>query len=165
MTEARPASDPHPDPAGKVVGLFHGGVTVTDLDQAVAFYRDILGFELAARRDATEDYLREMHTQPFTKVRMAFMAIPNSATMIELIEYQGVETHAPAYQPSDPSTGHLCFLVDDIHAVDARLRAAGVRSRSTGPVQITAGPNLGGWAVYFHDPEGYPIEFIQQAQS
>lgn len=150
---------------GNVVGLFHGGVTVSDLDRSVAFYRDVLGFEVAIRRDATEEYLREMHGQPFTMVRMAFLAIPNSDSMIELIEYQGVETRKPTYQPSDPSTGHLCFLVDDIHAVDARLRSAGCPGRSADPIEITAGPNKGGWAVYFADPDGYPIEFIQRARA
>ena len=149
--------------SGNVVGLFHGGVTVSDLDRSVAFYRDTLGLDVTTRRDATEDYLREMHGQPFTTVRMAFLAIPNSTSMIELIEYQGVETHKPPYQPSDPSTGHLCFLVDDIQVVDARLRAAGCPARSAQPVAITAGPNRGGWAVYFADPDGYPIELIQRA--
>jgi lactoylglutathione lyase len=165
MTEARPTIGSPTDQAGRIVGLFHGGVTVSDLDRAVAFYCDVLGFSLAAQRDASEDYLREMHTQPFTTVRMAFLAIPNSATMIELIQYEGVDTNVPRYEPSDPSTGHLCFLVDDIHAVDARLRAIGLRSRSERPIQITAGPNIGGWAVYFHDPDGYPLEFIQRAQA
>jgi len=165
MTEGRPLADGPHERGGAIVGLFHGGVTVTDLDQAVAFYCDVLGFTVAARRDATESYLREMHTQPFTKVRMAFLAIPNSSTMIELIQYEGVDNHPPQYQPSDPSTGHLCFLVDDIHALDGRLRAIGVRSRSEHPIEITAGPNIGGWAVYFHDPDGYPLEFIQRAKT
>ncbi len=154
---------PTDERSGRVVGLFHGGVTVGDLDRSIAFYRDVLGFEVATRRDATEDYLREMHGQSFTTVRMAFLAIPNSTSMIELIEYQGVATHKPTYQPSDPSTGHLCFLVDDIYAVDTRLRSAGCPARSTRPIAITAGPNRGGWAVYFADPDGYPIEFIQRA--
>lgn len=145
-----------------IVGLFHGGVSVSDLERALRFYRDLLGLQVAFRRDATDDYLRQMHGQPFTVVRMAFLRVPGSTTMIELLEYQGVDRAAPAYQPSDPRTGHLCFLVDDIHATHARLRGAGARSRSAAPVEITAGPNKGAWAVYFEDPDGYPIEFIQR---
>ena len=63
----------------------------------------------------------------------------------------------------DPATGHVCFLVDDIHAMFDRLRAAGHKARSAAPVEITAGPNRGSWAVYFEDPDGYPVEFIQRA--
>ena len=68
-----------------------------------------------------------------------------------------------SYRPTDSGTAHLCFLVADIHAVDARLRKAGVKSRSNAPVEITAGPNRGSWAVYFEDPDGFPIEFIQRS--
>lgn len=164
MTQVGSVTVPDGTRSGNVVGLFHGGVTVTDIDRSVAFYRDLLGFEVAARRDATEEYLCQMHGQAFTTVRMAFLTIPNSDSMIELIEYQGVETQKPAYLPSDPSTGHLCFLVDDIEAVDARLRSVGCPARSVRPIEITAGPNKGGWAVYFADPDGYPIEFIQRAR-
>ena len=164
MDQPTPPADSAEQSPGQVIGLFHGGVTVADLDRSVAFYCDVLGFVLAVRRDATEEYLRQMHRQPFTIVRMAFLAIPNSTSMIELIQYLGVETRRPAYQPSDPATGHLCFLVDDIHALDRRLRAIGCPARSDHPIQITAGPNKGGWAVYFADPDGYPLEFIQRVR-
>jgi catechol 2,3-dioxygenase-like lactoylglutathione lyase family enzyme len=146
-----------------LVGIFHGGVTVSDLDRSLEFYQGVVGLRVAARRDATEEYLRRIHGLPFTVVRMAFLEIPNSTTLIELLEYQGVDHHPPTYQPSDPATGHLCFLVSDIQAMDARMRSAGAKARSDGPIEITAGPNKGAWAVYFEDPDGYPVEFIQRA--
>ncbi|HEX5465294.1 MAG TPA: VOC family protein [Candidatus Limnocylindrales bacterium] len=150
------------DAESPIVGMFHGGVSVSDLDRSMQFYVDVLGLQVLAQRDATDDYLREMHSLPFSVVRMAFLAVPNSTTVVELLEYQGVDRHRPTYAPPDPATGHLCFLVADIQAIDARLRAAGVRARSEAPVEITAGPNKGSWAVYFEDPDGFPIEFIQR---
>lgn len=151
-----------PDRPGRIVGFFHGGISVTDLERSLAFYRDELGLTLLARRDATDDYLRAMHGLPFETVRMAFLAIPNSTTVIELLEYQGIERSKPAYIPMDPATGHVCFLVDDIHILYDRLRLSGHPARSGAPVEITAGPNRGSWAVYFEDPDGYPVEFIQR---
>jgi lactoylglutathione lyase len=153
---------PSPDGRGRIVGFFHGGISVSDLDRSVAFYRDELGLTLLTQRDATDDYLRAMHDLPFKTVRMAFLAIPNSTTVIELLEYQGIEVSRPTYIPMDPATGHVCFLVDDIHSVYSRLRLAGHPARSDAPVEISAGPNRGSWAVYFEDPDGYPVEFIQR---
>lgn len=163
MAEAQTTTATDIGSGGQIVGFFHGGISVTDLDRAITFYRDELGLTLLAQRDATDEYLRQMHDLPFTVVRMAFLAIPGSATVIELLEYRGIDLEKPDYIPMDPATGHVCFLVDDIHAVFDRLHAAGHPSRSPAPVEITAGPNRGSWAVYFEDPDGYPVEFIQRA--
>jgi catechol 2,3-dioxygenase-like lactoylglutathione lyase family enzyme len=150
--EARPA----------VVGLFHGGVSVSDLDRSLAFYVDLLGLEVAVRRDATDQYLRDIHGLPFSQVRMAFLRVPNSDTMVELLEYQGVEHHPLAYLPSDPATGHLCFFVADVSTLHRRLEAAGFAARSPEPIEITAGPNKGARVIYTADPDGYPVELLQR---
>ncbi len=163
MTQVETATDANLGANGRIVGFFHGGISVADLDRSLGFYRDQLGLEVLAQRDATDDYLRRMHGLPFTIVRMAFLAIPNSTTIIELLEYRGVDLEKPTFIPMDPATGHVCFLVDDIHAVFDRLLASGHKARSAAPVEITAGPNEGSWAVYFEDPDGYPVEFIQRA--
>ena len=164
MTKAEPTVVAGAEPTGAIVGFFHGGISVSDLDRALGFYRDELGLHVLAQRDATDDYLRRMHQLPFQVVRMAFLTIPNSTTVIELLEYRGIDVNKPNYIPMDPGTGHVCFLVEDIHALFDRLQAAGHRSRSVAPVEITAGPNRGAWAVYFEDPDGYPVEFIQRPQ-
>ena len=52
------------------------------------------------------------------------------------------------------------MIVDDIHGEYERLNAAGVKFRSA-PVPITAGRNKGGFALYFEDPDGITLEFLQ----
>ena len=160
---ANPDEKSHAD--GLIVGFFHSGISVTDLDRSLGFYRDELRLEVLVQRDATDEYLRRMHELPFTLVRMAFLRIPNSTTVIELLEYRGVELNRLTYVPMDPATGHVCLLVDDVHALFDRLRARGYRARSVGPIEITAGPNKGSWAVYFEDPDGYPVEFIERSSN
>jgi len=162
MAQVRRGSVEGSDAEGRVVGFFHCGISVADLDRSLGFYGDELGLEVLARRDATDDYLRRIHELPFTVVRMAFLGIPGSTTIIELLEYRGVDLNRPTYIPMDPATGHVCFLVDDVGALFDRLCARGYRARSPGPVEITAGPNRGSRAVYFEDPDGYPVEFIER---
>lgn len=165
MAQVRPDKREDLGVGSHVVGFFHGGISVSDLDRSLAFYRDILGLRVETQRDATDDYLRAMHELPFSTVRMAFLSVPNSTAMIELLEYRGIPKEPSAYIPPDPGTGHVCLLVDDIETVDQGLRSLGYRARSGRPIEITAGPNRGSQAVYFEDPDGYPVEFIQRARS
>ncbi len=69
---------------------------------------------------------------------------------------------AAAGPTCDVGNGHLGFTVDDIWAAYRKLSASGVRFKSE-PVSITQGPNKGGWAVYFVDPDGITLEMIQRA--
>jgi catechol 2,3-dioxygenase-like lactoylglutathione lyase family enzyme len=155
-------SDDQGDSGSPIIGFFHGGVSVSDLERSLTFYVDLLGLEVAAQRDATDQYLRDIHGLPFRQVRMAFLRVPDSDTMVELLEYQGVARHRPPYQPSDPGTGHLCFFVADVAAIHRQLTAAGYPARSREPVEITAGPNKGARVIYTADPDGYPIELLQR---
>jgi catechol 2,3-dioxygenase-like lactoylglutathione lyase family enzyme len=37
-----------------VAEIFHTGITVSDLDRSVAFYRDVLGLELVTQWDSSQ---------------------------------------------------------------------------------------------------------------
>ena len=55
-------------------------------------------------------------------------------------------------------------MVDDIHAMYDRLVAEGVRFKGE-PVAIEEGRNTGGFAVYFNDFDGIPLELLQPPPS
>jgi catechol 2,3-dioxygenase-like lactoylglutathione lyase family enzyme len=52
------------------------------------------------------------------------------------------------------------LLVTDIHARHERMVEQGVVFRNP-PVEITEGANTGGFACYFHDPDGITLELLQ----
>jgi hypothetical protein len=56
--------------------------------------------------------------------------------------------------------GHICMIVDDIHAEYDRLRDV-AELRSEAPVRIPAGPNEGGCGGYLRDPDGITIQLLQ----
>ena len=147
-----------------VLQVHHGGITVSDMDASLRFYRDGLGLEvtLDAIRDAP--YLHETLAVPFTALRYVLLRVPGTETgaIVELLEYQGAETMPAAARPSDPGNGHLCLQVRDAVALHARLRDRGYRSRSTETVPITAGSNAGGRIVYVADPDGYWVELLER---
>jgi catechol 2,3-dioxygenase-like lactoylglutathione lyase family enzyme len=153
-----------PSPAGEgpVTGFFHAGVTVTDLDRSLTFYRDLLGMEVSMDRVFTEPYIFEIVALQPAAMRIAYLKIPQSSVIVELIEFQGIEGHPGSARPCDPGTGHFCLYVRDVDALHARLTANGFRSRSAAPVTITAGPNRGSKVVYVSDPDGYLVELFER---
>ena len=77
----------------KVAELFHTGLTVSDLDRSIAFYRDLLGLELVSQWDSGEPYLRTVVGYPDAELRIALLRLPRgsvgaSGHHIELLEYR-----------------------------------------------------------------------------
>jgi lactoylglutathione lyase len=148
-----------------ITGIFHGGVTVSDMDRSLVFYRDGLGLEIEFDTmigvGAGASYLRTVLNLEFDGIRCVYLRIPGG-TFIELLEYQGIETMPAACRPCDPGSGHLSLYVDDLADQFKRLAALGFKARSSAPADITAGPNKGARACYFRDPDGYSVELFQK---
>jgi catechol 2,3-dioxygenase-like lactoylglutathione lyase family enzyme len=150
-----------------VSGILHTGLTVSDLDRSVAFYRDLLGLELIAQWDSRQPYLRTVVGYPDAELRIALLRLPGAAGAaghhIELLEYRqprGTRGDANTYHPGN---GHVAFMVDDLDATYRDLRAKGVRFKSA-PVDIDHGRNAGARAVYLFDPDDITLEMVQPAR-
>jgi catechol 2,3-dioxygenase-like lactoylglutathione lyase family enzyme len=147
-----------------VVGVFHTGITVSDLDRSLAFYRDLLGFELLWRRLYEEEYiLRLVAVDGATAIDAALMRVPGSEHLVELLEYRGCERRDGSARPCDYGSAHFAVLVDDIRAMIEKLRRVGVSFRGEVPVEVAAGPNKGGLGAYAIDPDGFVVELHQRA--
>lgn len=144
-----------------VTGFFHGGITVSDMDRALVFYRDGLGLEQEFDRILDAPYLKTVLGLAFDHIRAVYLRIPGGG-FIELLEYVGIERGSAASQPCDYGAGHLCLFVDDVEAMHARLIGLGFSARSERVVDITAGPNTGARSCYMVDADGYPVELFQK---
>jgi lactoylglutathione lyase len=155
---------PRADQAGivTIVGLHHTAYQVADLERSLAFYRDLLGFELVWERVNTADYVRKIVGQPNATLHQAMLRFPGSDHCLELIDYRGVERTPVDTNPVNPGTAHVCVLVQDLRAYYDHLVANGVASVSE-PVAVTSGPNTGRLAVYMIDPDGFRLELLEQA--
>ena len=89
------------------------------------------------------------------------LTIPLSRHHIELVEYEHPRGAAIPLPTNSPGVGHWAFVVDDIHAEVTRLKGLGVRFKSESPNLITEGVNRGGYTIYFLDPDGITLEFMQ----
>ena len=118
----------------------HVGLTVRALDPALAFYRDVLDFQLHA--------LSEVPGR-----RYAFLA-RDGAVALTLWEQSD-----HAFAPEHAGLHHLAFQVDDIaqvREIESRLRRRGATIHHGGIVPHGEGRSSGG--IFFEDPDGVRLE-------
>ena len=101
------------DPRRRVTRIAHIGVAVSSLDEILPFYRDILGLDETALDDSDG-------------ARIAGLIAGES--LVELLEAQSPESPVGKFVAKrGPGIHHICFAVDDLDAVLARCRTAGLR--------------------------------------
>jgi catechol 2,3-dioxygenase-like lactoylglutathione lyase family enzyme len=145
-----------------IVGAHHTSYTVRDMARSLAFYRDLLGFEVIQERpEVTAEYFRAIVGLPDCVVHAVLMKIPGTTHHLELFEYRHPRGAALDLQPNNPGSSHIAYLVDDLRALYERLAASGLGSFVSDPVYLDKGPNAGGWALYMRDPDGILIELFQ----
>lgn len=140
-----------------IEGIDHTAISVPDIEAAVDFYCNTLGFEVVsesswARGSKSIDALVGLVD---SASRVVMVRLGDSR--IELFEYT-----SPAPRARDPETRvcdhgitHVCLVVRGIEAEVERLRDAGVRFESD-PIDV--GTSL---AVYGRDPFGNVLELKQ----
>jgi glyoxylase I family protein len=143
----------------QIIAADHTGITVTNLERSLAFWRDVLGFQLSHRPHQTGELASEITGVPGAEILIA--VLKGYGHKIELLEY-----HSPsdrkrvALRPCDVGSVHVAFTVDDLDAVLATIAGSGWRAAGQ-PQTLVAGPNAGKRVVYVHDPDGTTIEFMQ----
>jgi LAO/AO transport system kinase len=116
-----PGPKPTHEFPGPVSRISHLGVAVKSIAEGGAFW-DLLGL--------TEEHREEVASQ---KVRTSFR--PVGASHFELLEPTGPESPIAKFlEKRGPGVHHVCLDVDDIGAVLARLKAAGVRLINETPI-------------------------------
>ena len=98
-----------------VRGLFETHLTVSDLARSIAFYRDLLGFNVAYERgEVTAEYMPRLVGIPGARLKIAGLDIPG--LHLDLIEYIQPKGASQAGPPNDVGNVHIGFTVDDMWA-------------------------------------------------
>lgn len=148
----------------RITRAHHTGFTVRSLDRSLAFYCDVLGFELAFRWNPRAPYIGELVGYPTVDLHGAILRLPGTDICLELLEYRNIAQVPVDMANGNVGNGHIAFNVDDLAALWSVLKARGVPSLSE-PVTPTIGPNRGGKAIYLIDPDGFRVELIETAQA
>ncbi len=133
-----------------IKGLDHAALSVGNLDRSLAFYRDLIGFEVSRIVEAGSTMrLGEVVGLPGCRARIAHLV--RGSTMLELLEYEQTRGRpVPADRTqADRGCSHVAFASTDTRADYTRLRDAGVAFLSP-PVEFRPGV----WIAYFRGPDG-----------
>ena len=123
----------------KVKKLLHTRMRVSDMDQTINFYTNVLGLEVLERKVSP----RGSH--------LAFLKVPNSEELIELC----------SFPPSGPvrlqeDLVHLAFQVENLDDTIEQLGAKQVRI-TDGPTTTSSGSRF----IFIDAPDGYEVELIE----
>jgi catechol 2,3-dioxygenase-like lactoylglutathione lyase family enzyme len=136
--------------------VHHVAISVGDMDQALRFYRDLLGFEL----DWDMDHRGGEALAKVVGMRGAdtrIVMLKGYGLRLELFRYYTPQ--GKRYEPQrqcDFGLTHLALQVSNIQKIYERLLKAGVRFNCP-PQNLRPGV----WATYMKDSEGVTVELVE----
>ena len=138
----------------------HVGIVVDDLAAATEFFVE-LGLELRGQTPVEGSWVDRIVGLEGVRADTAMMQTPDGNGRLELVKFhspsnEGDDGHAPA---NAPAIRHIAFVVEDIDAVVAGLRARG--GELVGEVERYRDIFR---LCYLRGPEGIIVELAEQRQ-
>jgi len=131
--------------------VHHAGVTVSDLDSAVEFYRDVLGLAVLDRFGVSGEAFATAVDVPEASASFAHL---DGGVRVELVDYDPAGDDAGTAL-NRPGTAHLGLSVDDVDAsVEGLPGAVGTVSE---PQTTATGTRL----AFVRDPDGNLVELLE----
>ena len=144
----------------RIISADHTGITVSNLERSLVFWRDVLGFELSHTAHQTGELAKEITGVAGAEIKLAVLKAPGGHK-IELLEYLAPPDRKHTdLRPCDVGSVHVALLIDDLDAVLENIAARGWKAAGK-PQTLTIGPNAGKRVVYVRDPDGTTIEFME----
>jgi len=148
---ARTSTSPETSPAVTAMRI---SIAVDDLQRTLEVYRDVLGFTVLDEQPVVADaQLRQLTGLSAAEFRRATVLGPGSSLPIEFVEYGGVERNALTMRIQDRGAARMQIRADDVEALVARMKKAGLRVVSDGGTPVPIPPNFMGALVA--DPNNF----------
>lgn len=138
----------------------HLGLCVRDLDRALRFWCDGLGFEAAERYELTSADLPGLGPalEVDGDVSIVSQFVRNGSLAVELLLFRAPGPHGtPSSSRAQLGYTHVAFHVADLDAAVDRVVAAG------GTVLEATRGELGVELVFLADPDGNRVELLRSA--
>ena len=144
----------------------HVGISVSDLDRSIAFWKKLFGFELDFKTEIPPSRPASLSSDAVISV-WNFSKSRGSSPVPE-------DRLAPNTDLRVQGTKHLCFSVEDVQKAAEKLHANGVKlvgiMRGHGsPMALEEDPRLDAeghkkpaMAIFFHAPDGVLVEVLRR---
>jgi lactoylglutathione lyase len=141
-----------------VLRVSHLGLCVADLERALRFWRDGLGFRERSRLDVVGDAAETLLGLRDVKLRAVYLE--RDGLRVELLHFASPEAAGDATPRALNERGltHLSVRVDDLDAALARLAACGAHVLDATRVAVPAARTR---AAFVTDPDGTRVELVE----
>ena len=147
----------------RIIVADHTGITVSNLERSLAFWRDVLGFEFSHTAHQKGELAQEITGVEGAEIKLAVLRAPGGHK-IELLEYLAPADRKRAdIRPCDVGSVHVALIVHDLDGVLERIAASDWKAAGK-PQRLQSGPNAGKRVVYVRDSDGTTIELMQVAK-
>jgi catechol 2,3-dioxygenase-like lactoylglutathione lyase family enzyme len=146
--------------SGKVLGVAHTGLTTSDLDRSLRFFRDVLGMPVREPELYDDPVMAKITGVPEAAIRIAYVDLPGHT--LELLQYlRPLQRRHSDLRPCDSGHLHLSLKVEGIDDLAGRMSQAGFTP--AGPIQQVE--VMGGFRViYTYGFDGLVIELMDFSQ-
>lgn len=140
-----------------ISAIRHTGLVVADLERALYFWCDVLGFKLVKQMDESGPHIDAMMGLQDVRVTTAKLAAPDG-NLIELLRFHS-HPDQPKWDGTPYSTGftHIALTVDDLDQCVSKLTQVGVRF----PEIPQYSPDGYAKVIYAKGPEGILLELVE----
>tara|TARA_B100000809_G_scaffold257446_1_gene299070 strand:+ start:1070 stop:1534 length:465 start_codon:yes stop_codon:yes gene_type:complete len=143
-------------------GCHHHGFTVSDIDNSLRFYRDLLGLELVriSERRELPSYDQILGYEDVA-LTVALLRHPVNEFLLELFVYHNPKGRTRALDNTFVGAAHVAFEVEAIDALYRRLIDAGFAAINP-PVDVERNGAVVARAMYALDPDGISVELFEE---
>jgi lactoylglutathione lyase len=141
-----------------VLRVGHIGVCVSEMERALAFYCDLLGFRPLSEVVVNDALSAKLLRLPDVDQRTVFVERDGVRLAIFAFERPAVQGAGRVRAMNETGMVALMLRVDDLDATLERMRAAGVRVLDETRIEH---PAYGSKLVFVTDPDGTLIELIE----
>jgi catechol 2,3-dioxygenase-like lactoylglutathione lyase family enzyme len=134
----------------------HTGIVVSNLEDSLSFYRDLLGFSKVSLNEESGLYIDTMLGMEKTAVVTVKMECTDGQ-QIELLDYRANMQRDRKHLINEIGISHIAFEVEDLHSLFAKLSEAGTPFISS-PVTTPDGYAMVAFCIA---PEGTHVELVE----
>jgi len=147
-------------------GIDHINLVVTDLEQSVRFYTELLGFKEIRRAYLEGSWIESIVGLKGVRAHVVYVIAPAGEPRLELLCYESPQGDSIATNSLANTVGlrHIALRVENIQVAADRLRQAGV-TLFNDPVTVPGdviNHSAGSKSLcYFLDPDGVILELAE----
>ena len=140
------------------------GVVVSDIEKALTFYKDVIGFTEISGFKVPGDYAGEVGLSDGHELEVHVLVLGEGegATRLKLMQFKGVESKKSDNRNIHAQLGfsYLTVRVNDTATVMKRVKAAGIKTLGKSPMALPDNFPAGIYLTLVPDPDGNIVELV-----